>query len=269
MFATTDLVKKLIPQSLMVLGAVVASVWSATSAHAFQIYFGEDAGLGSFTRLSSRPNADAARNQFLSNLVNVRTEDLESFSDDQTTPLNLSFIGSGSSPAIATLQGGGFINTLSGNSTDGLGRYPISGKNYWDSGSDFSISFSRPVAAFGFYGIDIGDVFGKLTLTVADGTTTNLTVPSTLSSNRLDGAVLFFGIIAENSSQLFTQVKFGNSTFNTAVVDRFGFDDFMIGHPKPPDPPTIREVPEPTSGLGILSLGALGVGWSRIRQMWC
>lgn len=264
MFATTDLVKKLIPQSLMALSTVVASVWSATPAHAFQIYFGEDPGLGSFTRLSSRPNADAARTQFLSKLKDVKIEDLESFPDGTTSPLNLSFMGSGSSAAIATLQGGGFINKLP-SGTDGFGRYPISGDTYWDSGSNFSITFSHRVAAFGFYGIDIRDVGGILTLTVADGTTTTLTVPSTVTP--LDGSVLFYGIIAENSSQLFTKVTFGNSTATIPNVDRFGFDDFTIGRPKPPNPPIPREVPEPTSGLGILGLGALGVGWRKMRQI--
>jgi PEP-CTERM motif len=263
--ATTDLVKKLIPQSLMALSAVVASVWSATPAQAFQLFFGEDPGLGSFTRPSSRPNADDARAQFLSKLVDVQIEDLESFPDGTTSPLNLSFIGSGSSTVSATLQGGGFINTLPGDSTDGFGRYPISGDTYWDSGSNFSLTFSHPVAAFGFYGVDIRDVGGILTLTVADGTTTTLTVPSAVT--RLDGSVLFYGIIAENSSQLFTKVTFGNSTATKPNIDRFGFDDFTIGRPKPPNPPIPREVPEPTSGLGILGLGALGVGWRKMRQI--
>lgn len=268
MFATTDLVKKLIPQSLMVLSAVVASVWSATPAHAFQIYFGEDPGSGSFTRLNSRPNADAARNSFLSNLVDIQTEDLESFDNGTASPLNLNFIGSGSPTAIATLQGGGFINKLP-SGTDGFGRYPISGDTYWDSGSNFSITFSQPVAAFGFYGVDIRDVGGVLTLTVADDTTTIITDLSTLNFAHLDGSVLFFGIIAENSSELFKKVTFGNSTATIPNVDRFGFDDFMIGRPKPPPPPIPREVPEPTSGLGLLGLGALGVGWQKMRQRRC
>jgi hypothetical protein len=120
--------------------------------------------LGTPTReLSIRPNADGTQAAFLANLVGVGTETFEGFADGSDAPLAVTFPGAGT----ATLLGSGFIDNVP-SGTNGVGRFPISGNQYWDSSFSFSINFSAPVAAFGFYGVDIGDFSGHLTLTLAN-----------------------------------------------------------------------------------------------------
>ncbi len=215
------------------------------------IFFGEDLGLGEGTRLPSFPNASAARTSFLSNLVGVGTEDFEGFPDGTGAPLALTFPGSSGS-ITATLSGSGSTNEVT-SGTNGVGRYPTSGNMYWESGSAFTINFSAPVAAFGFYGIDIGDFNGQLTVTRNSGAVTTFTVPNTVSGS--GGSVLFWGII--DPADPFTQVIFGNTAAGT---DFFGFDDMTIGDAK-----QVNIVPEPGT-YAMLGAGLLAVGLLRRRS---
>ena len=257
--ATSEPVKKLLPQSLMVLIAVVATTWSATPVGALQIFFGQDAGLGKDTRLVNRPNADAASNRFLSHLVDVKTEDFENIRSGCYEDL---FVNISKTDSI-TLQGKGCIRNFP-EGTNGAGRYPLSGNKYWDTFSNFSIILEQPVAALGFYATDIGDFNSHLTLTLKNNTTaTTLTIPSTPncpngSVNCQDGSVLYFGVIAQTASEFFTEVIFGNVG---KTGDFFGFDNLSIGRVKigPPSPP--KAIPEGNSALATLAFGVLGVGY--------
>jgi hypothetical protein len=203
-------------------------------------FFGEDLGQGESIRLSSHPNADAARAQFLSNLVGVGTATLESVNAGDVAPLVVDFGASGT----ATLQGNGsIVEVISG--TNGFGRYPISGTKYWDTGSTFSLLFSQPQAAFGFYGVDIGDFSGQVTVTYANGSSQTLTIPNTV--NGLGGSVLYFGFI--DVVNPFTSVTFGNSAAGTDV---FAFDDFTIGTPAQVGAAAIPTMAEWTMGAMAL-----------------
>jgi hypothetical protein len=202
--------------SRVLLFAVVAFVPANTWA-APQTFFGEDLGQGENVRLSSHPNADAARAQFLANLSNPVTADLENFSDGEPAPLVVDFGAAGT----ATLQGTGeIVEVPSG--TNGFGRYPISGTKYLDSSATFSITFSQPQVAFGFFGVDIGDFNGQVTITYVDGSSQTLTIPNT--TNGLGGSVLYFAFI--DIANPFVSVSFGNTAIGEDV---FGFDDFTIG----------------------------------------
>ena len=224
----------------------------ATAANAITLtFFGEDGSPGG--TVPPAGNAATARQDFLDALAaGVSTEDFESFAFGSTAPLALSFTG-GIGTIDATLTGAGDIDD------GGAGRFPTSGSNLWDVTGSFSITFGTPVAAFGFFGTDVGDFEGSLTVQTSDGvTTTDYVVPHTIDVS--SGALLFFGII--DTDNPFTSVVFGNTE---AGVDIFGFDDLTVGDVSQVQ---VSAIPLPPAMLLFLSaLGALGlIGRRRFRR---
>jgi hypothetical protein len=218
-----------------------------------QQFFGEDLHNSAFTRIAAKPNADAARTAFLSHLSGVGTESFEEFAANTFAPIDLVFPGAGT----ATLTGSGAVRTQAVG-TNGFGRYPTHGNNFYEvnTGSAFSIVFSAPVAAFGFFGIDIGD-FGEqlfLNFSQLSGGNTMVAVPHTLGTGgSTDGSVLFYGLI--NTSDPFTSVAFTSS-----VGEVFAFDEMTIGSVAQVVDPIA--VPEPISmlllGTGLAGVAAVG-----------
>jgi len=121
------------------------------------------------------------------------------------------------------LQGNGNIAAVP-TGTNGVGRYPTSGINYWETSDEFSINFSQPIAALGFYGIDIGDFSGQVTLELVNGGNRTFTINNTIDGP--GGSVLYYGIIEDDPTMQFTQVTFANTE---SGWDFFGFDDLTIG----------------------------------------
>ncbi|MGD1703233.1 PEP-CTERM sorting domain-containing protein [Dapis sp. BLCC M229] len=256
---------KFIASSTLAFGAMVS--FGNAPAQAFQIFFGEDLNNSPFVPLSSTPNASTAESDFLSNLVGIGTEDFEGFAANTTDPLNLVFPGS-TGNLTATLSGGnGSVSSVPVGSTNGFGRYATSGTNFWQvaagGSNNFQVDFSTEIAAFGFYGIDIGDFGGQLVVELSNGTTQQFTVPNTGGSfGSTDGSVIFFGLVAEDASEVFTSFEFLTTT---GQGDVFAFDDFTIADIQQIQSPSPVPAPEPASILGLLAVGAVGAG-SKLKR---
>jgi PEP-CTERM motif len=228
------------------LASVLALGLVGAAQAAPQLYFGEDQNPG-FAVVAGRAPA-AARAEFLSQLTSgVGNEGFERFAVGATAPLALSFAGSGGSTLAATLTAAGQIAN-----TNDVGRFNTTagGNRWWDSVGSFTITFATAVSAFGFYGSDIGDVNGRLTVDLTDtaGLVTRYTVANTQNGN--DGSLLFWGFV--DRTVAYTKIVFGNTS---GGADGFGFDDMVIG-----DRGQVVTVPEPGSlalaGLALAGLAA-------------
>ena len=233
--------------------ALIIAATAVTPANAYSFFFGEDLNSSATNPLASFPNASAAEADFLTNLVGVGTETFESFAVGTVDP-NLTF-PTPSEVISANLDGNGSVRSVTPGRTNGFGRYATSGSKYFEAvaaeGGNI-VSFNEPIAAFGFFGVDIGDFGGQLQLVLADNTTTTLTIPNTISEafGETDGSVLFYGLIAENEDETFTSVAFELNAPGTGTAsDVFGFDDFTIGSLEQVNPPT--SIPEYHSIIGL------------------
>ncbi|NMG11207.1 PEP-CTERM sorting domain-containing protein [Brasilonema sp. UFV-L1] len=261
---------KLIAQVSTPVIAVTAVIGVGFRVHAYQIYTGGERGRGEpdYPRLTSTPNADTTRDEFLANLDSYGTETFEGFAPQTTQPLTLSFSGVGT----AIFQGRGTVRNLpTGTSNIIRGTYPISGNQYLEAHvstgplSDpktffSSITFSQPVAALGFYATAVSDYFinppVSLELTRVNGSTQRLPIPS--FGLPFDVTVQYYGIIAQDPSEEFIKVRFQPQSSRS---DAFGLDDVTVA--KLNQVKSSKPVPEPATILGVLAASGFGVALRR------
>jgi hypothetical protein len=118
-----------------------------------------------------------------------------------------------------------------------------------------SITFNAPIAAFGFYGSDVGDFGGSLQVLLYNGATLvqTLTAPNNTAGGNQNGNDVYFGFI--DTAQQYTKIVLSSS--NTG--DNFGFDDFSVG--------TLAQVvPEPTTMVAGAML-LLPFGLQAVRKL--
>jgi hypothetical protein len=215
----------------------------APVANAQTVYFGENQNPGG--AVSGDPVT--ARAAFLAALTGVSTEDFESVA-----------VGSSSAPLTFTGSAGNILGTLTGGGTVAnapvTGAYATSGTNFYDNQFNaFTISFTSAIAAFGFYGTDIGDVGESLQVTLDAGLAGERVYTVSNTVNGANGSLLFWGIT--DTANPFTTITFAQSG-----ADRFGFDDMTVGD--------IRQVtggvPEPaTWAMMLMGFGAMGYSLRR------
>lgn len=226
--------------------AAVVALFVGASAQAQVTFFGQTPGAGENARVVANAGTLAAQSNFLASLSNPGVEDFEVFSGSSAV------FGNG---VTATLNGGS--REFQGAGTNGFGRYPTSGTYFWQSAASFSITFSQQISAFGFFGVDIGDFNGQLSLGLFNGLNSvgNVVVPNTLNGS--GGGILYFGLINPST---FDRVVFGNTSQGS---DTFAFDDFTVGVPSQVN---ITPVPEPST-YGMIGAAALvGVALYRRRR---
>ncbi|MCU0896439.1 MAG: PEP-CTERM sorting domain-containing protein [Burkholderiales bacterium] len=230
--------------------AAIATVSAAAAAPALAapvIFFGENQTPGRIVQGAPL----TARNAFEAQLAGVGTETFETQTTGATTPLSIAFPGSATT-INATISGSGSVAAFGAGgspagrwNTTGATAAPVGGK-YWTVQGRFQIDFDTPISAFGFYGTDIGDFDGQVTIDLLDtgNQTTSLTVANTI--NGADSSLLFWGFI--DPTKAYTRISFGNTN---VADDVFGFDDMVVG-----DRQQIVTVPEPGS-IALLALSLL------------
>lgn len=180
-----------------------------------------------------------------------------------TLPIN--FAGSAGQTIVSTLTGSTGQQVIG---SDGAGRFNTTegGSQHWqvnsNVGGTFSISFSRAISAFGFYGTDIGDFGGVLSLILTPwngGPDETLIVRAETTEAAASGALLFYGFADINSE--YRKITFV-STGTTNDQDYFGFDDLVVADKGQIRVPGTPGVPEPGS-LALAGLALFAAGYAR------
>lgn len=253
-------------KALLITGvSLVAAAQASPPARAYTLFTGVDPNGDRLVNLNCPigcPNATAAETAFLAELLGVGTETFESFPTGTTTtpPLLLSFPGAGN----ATLsQGSGIIESVPAGSTDGNGRYGVSPTKFLEvdanailNDNNLMIVFQDPVAAFGFYGIDIGDFNGTLQIDTNNAAIGTLDVP-TAPFLQTDGSVLFWGIITTPAEGPISQLHFRTTP---GEGDVFGFDNMTIGSREQVDP-------DPHAAPAPLAIAGLPIAFGSFRKL--
>ncbi len=248
----------------------------AHPAQALSLYTGYDENPLNETVLpiASRVNSTAAFNQYLSNLTGVTTESFETTAVG--TPINdlapmLSGVTSDfiyTTDAAGTISAGAtnVVSVQKANSAQQVnpgmtnsGTFPTDGKQgiSINSTNFFKIKFGSSLAAFSFWGTDLGDRSNKLTVVLRNlGLEVGRQPIDYLGANAGNSSVFFFGAIAQNVAEQFDEVQLLSSITGS---DAIGIDQLTVGTAAQV---TESSTPVPTPAL-LPGLVALAVGARR------
>jgi hypothetical protein len=240
------------------IGATIAS-GTIDPASAFTVFLGEDVGANGNINAIPNSQAKAKELDFLSRLTSYQTEDFEGIlAGSNTTTL----VGIDATITTANSITSGVSNVPYGSPIPGFpnftnSRFPISENQYYEVGTTngvttTKITFANPMAAFGFYATDIENQEGiTLLLEGTNGINTPFVIPT--QANGTSGAALYYGLIADNSTQQFNSLTFSLTTpvsNQNKLNDRFGIDNLTGASFAQIKPSTA--VPEPFTIIGTL-----------------
>ncbi|MEK7676282.1 MAG: Ig-like domain-containing protein [Verrucomicrobiota bacterium] len=232
------------------------------------VYFGEDrspfppppAGPNDVPRLNY-PNSQRVAAQFLARLPGVATESFEGLATG-SSPTDLTF-----GTNIATLSGTRLVFTVLDPTMAPGGGFPTTGTNgisltVAEFGS-FTVTFSTPQAAFGFYGTDIEANQFTVRLMHASGEPSDIPVGVVVPQG--SGGVFFFGVIDQDRP--FSAVEFQS----VGLGETFFFDDLTIALPEQVHPGpdgswaapqvVLTNTPEAELMVRTGDIDNLGFGW--------
>ena len=251
-------------QAAWALSLTLSLVASATAAPLF--FRGVD-GTANGVFPGAGPAVEA-RIAFVAAVTDLRTESFETPATGVPANDLLSIFGGGGTLTQATGALGRIENLTS---LTGPGRFNTTPAanctapcKWWQTFRSFEVTLGADVSGFGFYGVDIGDAGGSITLDFwKDSNAVRSGVAVDSSGER---GLVFFGYVDDSFS--FNRVTFNvaQTATSTSLMDRLGFDDLLLGNravvnPPPPPPPPPPPVPEPTSlalvGLSLALLAGL------------
>lgn len=200
-----------------------------------------------------RPESDAAHADFLAALV-PGTIGVEDFEDDTVGPIavaasiGLEFAGTPTTGELliqstftGSVEGANSAGLFGSSGARFLSVAAAGGENY------FTLSFSAPIVAFGFYGSSISNYasfgnFAPTAVRVDDGDLIDVVnVPTGVIPN---GSASFFGLLSDTP---FTEVTLVNPAIGT--TDGIGIDDLTV-----PAPPALTQLL--TGLLGLVAYAA-------------
>lgn len=244
---------------LRLAGLTLVCLMAGGSSVSAQEFFGLDIGGTENTRAPSLTNSTSAQMDFLSYLVGTGTESFETFGTGAfASGTTLNFPGAGN--ATLTSANAMTIDQAAPGGTNGVGRYPISGSRFLEANAgSFTVAFENPIAAFGFFGTDVGDFGSQLFLTfLRDGGSSSVVeVDHATTFTTGAGSALFYGFIDETNP--FNAVQFSL----TGTDDFIGIDNMTIGSVQQVIDPTVA--PEPVTFI-LLASGLAGIAAARRRR---
>jgi hypothetical protein len=235
------------------------------------VYFGQDPGAnGSFV---VGGNSQQQQTAFLGALQPGYVSEgfsPNSFTQGQTaSPTALSILG-GHGTIAATA--GDTAAEITGQNCDDqgcTGRFdttapgaPPGASYWWEASQSFTVMFGSSASAFGFYGTDLSDFGGSLSLQLLNASGAQVgssLVISPAGGGAQNGGLLFYGFT--DSQQSYSGVRFVLTQQPGATsIDVGGFDDLVVGNV-----PSQTSIPEPTT-LALVSLALVGAAASRRRR---
>jgi hypothetical protein len=251
------------------LGLPVA-IGLALPAQALSLYTGYDANPNATSTnsvvlpLASRTNSIAAYNSYKANLggSGVTTESFETATADKTPIDGLVQSLSGVTATYSYTKKtdgssvGATVQKADANGLTNAGTFPTDGIQgiSINSANNFKIKFASPLAAFSFWGTDLGDSKNTLTVVLRKaGLNVQSKLIDYLDANAGQSSVFFFGGIAQNAAEQFDEVELLSSISSTG--DAIGIDQLTVGTAAQLTPQS-KPVPTPALLPGLVALAA-------------